>query len=138
MTDYTPKQGSTLGGTLVTITGRHFGDTATDNPVKIGDNYCYVQETSEFEIKCRIGDLDSQQAQTDAIVLVFARTTEEMSCNRDDNVADCFFEYVAPPATVAAISSNFDTATNSIIATVTGSNLGTDVATTELVIDSVS
>lgn len=135
VTDYNPKQGSTLGGTLVTITGQHFGDEATDNPVKIGDNYCYVQETSEFEIKCRIGDLDSQAAQTDALVLVFARTTEEMQCNRSDSVADCFFEYVAPPATVTSISSAFDTVTNSIVATVTGSSLGTDVASTELVID---
>ena len=47
-------KGSVLGGTLVTITGNHYGNTATDNPVKIGDNYCLVEETSEFEIKCRI------------------------------------------------------------------------------------
>ena len=49
-----PMKGSVLGGTLVTITGNHYGNTATDNPVKIGDNYCLVEETSEFEIKCRI------------------------------------------------------------------------------------
>ena len=53
VTDFTPKQGSQFGGTLVTITGRHFSDVATDNPVKIGyeyitgtDHYCYVVETS--------------------------------------------------------------------------------------------
>lgn len=59
VTDYSPKQGSQYGGTLVTIQGRHFSDIATDNPVKIGyeyisgtDHYCYVVETSEYEIKC--------------------------------------------------------------------------------------
>ena len=50
----TPRRGSVLGGTLLTITGNHFGTKATDNPVKVGDNYCLVEETSEFEIKCRI------------------------------------------------------------------------------------
>ena len=42
VTEFQPRSGSTLGGTLVTITGKHFGIVATDNPVKIGNNYCYV------------------------------------------------------------------------------------------------
>ena len=43
----TPSQGSVLGGTLVTLTGGHFGNIPTDNPVKIGDNYCLVESTSD-------------------------------------------------------------------------------------------
>lgn len=39
-------QGSNLGGTLVTIDGSVFGNEITDNPVKIGDQYCYVQTTN--------------------------------------------------------------------------------------------
>ena len=54
VTSITPSQGSTLGGTLVTFTGGHFSDDALDNPVKIGDHYCLVEETSDAEIKCRI------------------------------------------------------------------------------------
>ena len=45
----------------MTITGGHFSDNIQDNPVKIGyetvsgvDHYCYVEETSDNEIKCRI------------------------------------------------------------------------------------
>ena len=49
-----PAGGSTRGGTLLTLNGEHFGNVPTDNPVKIGNQICYVQETSEFEIKCRI------------------------------------------------------------------------------------
>ena len=49
-----PSQGSVLGGTLLTITGAHFGLEATDNPVKVGDNYCIVESTSDNEIKCRV------------------------------------------------------------------------------------
>ena len=56
----TPLQGSALGGTLLTITGGHFGNVPTDNPVKVGDNYCLVESTSDAEIKCRIS-VDSTQ-----------------------------------------------------------------------------
>ena len=49
VTDFQPKQGSRLGGTIVTITGSHFSDVITDNPVKIDykwvggvNHYCYV------------------------------------------------------------------------------------------------
>ena len=38
----------------MTFTGGHFSDDALDNPVKIGDHYCLVEETSDAEIKCRI------------------------------------------------------------------------------------
>jgi hypothetical protein len=59
--DFNPKSGSVYGGSLVTITGGHFSDIATDNPVKFGYNwvrgvnhYCFVQTTSDSEITCRM------------------------------------------------------------------------------------
>lgn len=64
-----------MGGTLVTITGNHFSPLAiTDNPVKFGKNYCYVETTADTEITCRISDLTTQSAGS-AEVIVFARTT---------------------------------------------------------------
>ena len=42
VTDFSPRSGSKYGGTLVTITGENFSDEPLDNPVKIGDHYCYV------------------------------------------------------------------------------------------------
>ena len=41
-----PVTGSTLGGTLITITGENFSNDHLDNPVKIGDDYCYVLSSS--------------------------------------------------------------------------------------------
>lgn len=48
--EISPRTGSLFGGTLITITGKHFGSAVTDNPVKIGyeyvsgtDHYCYVE-----------------------------------------------------------------------------------------------
>lgn len=111
MTDYTPRTGSTKGGTKLTLTGNHFGTVATDNPVKIGNNYCYIISTADTEITCRIGDLTTQSATTEALVIIFARTTEEMLCSATD---DCKFEYAAPTGTVTGISSQYDTASNTI------------------------
>ena len=59
LTDFSPKTGSTFGGTKLTITGYHFGTQKTDNPVKVGDNYCLVETTGDTEITCRIEDLAS-------------------------------------------------------------------------------
>ena len=60
LTDFTPKFGSTKGGTLLTLTGYHFGAQITDNPVKVGENHCYVESISDTQIKCRIEDLKQQ------------------------------------------------------------------------------
>jgi hypothetical protein len=132
VTEFTPRSGSTLGGTLVTITGEHFGTTDTDNPVKIGDNYCYVLTTGDTEITCRIGDLTDQSADANALLLVFARVTEEMVCSTSD---DCLFEYAAPTSTITGILSTIDVATNSLLVEITGSDLGTDASKVELYID---
>ena len=86
-----PQQGSILGGTLLTITGNHYGTVPSDNPVKVGDNYCLVEETSEFEIKCRI-TISKPTVPSTAEVIVFAKTYEEANC-RINAGAGCVFEY---------------------------------------------
>lgn len=53
VTDIQPRSGSKYGGTLVTITGENFSNDPLDNPIKIGDSYCYVLTTSATEITCR-------------------------------------------------------------------------------------
>lgn len=111
ITDFTPKTGSVYGGTLVTITGRHFSDDdPTQNPVKIGyeyitgtDHYCYIVETSEYEIKCRTA-IDTGRQPSTTEVIVFASTSEEASCNvpGDDG---CAFEYVDMSSSTTALTS---------------------------------
>jgi hypothetical protein len=54
ITDISPKQGSALGGTVVTITGENFSSKVTDNPVQIGDALCNIRTTSKSEIICKI------------------------------------------------------------------------------------
>lgn len=53
ITSIFPLSGSMYGGALVTITGENFSNDPLDNPVKIGDHYCFVQTTSPTEITCR-------------------------------------------------------------------------------------
>lgn len=57
LTGISPSSGSNLGGTLLTLTGEHFGNVATDNPVTVNGHDCLVQTTSEFEVTCRIEPL---------------------------------------------------------------------------------
>lgn len=42
VTDISPLVGSKYGGALVTITGENFSNDPLDNPVMIGEHYCYV------------------------------------------------------------------------------------------------
>ena len=95
-----PLQGSVLGGTLVTITGGHFGTVSTDNPVKIGDNYCLVESTSDAEIKCRVA-VDTNTVVSQALIIVFAKTSEEMVCNE---AGGCIFDYQASLTTVSGMT----------------------------------
>lgn len=50
ITDIHPSSGSVYGGTLITISGYHFSDDASENPVTVGGLTCYVEQSSEFEI----------------------------------------------------------------------------------------
>ena len=130
-----PARGSVLGGTLVTITGNHYGTTATDNPVKVGDNYCLVEETSELEIKCRIAIRKATVPST-AEIIVFAKTYEETVCRIGTAGDGCVFEYEASASTVSGIVAAFDEPSNKIQLTVSGTGfIDTDVANTELWID---
>ena len=113
VTDFNPKTGSQYGGQLVTITGRHFSDVITDNPVKIGyeyisgtDHYCYVLETSEYEIKCRTAE-DFNRGTDTTNVIVFASTSEEAFCNEPGG---CEYTYVdvSTLATLTTASSSYD------------------------------
>jgi hypothetical protein len=52
VTDFNPRRGSKMGGTLITFDGGHFSDKITDNPVKYDkefvqgiDHYCYVKSS---------------------------------------------------------------------------------------------
>lgn len=57
VTEYTPKEGSLLGGTLITITGAVFSTVTTDNTIQVGGENCIVESTTATEIKCRLVDL---------------------------------------------------------------------------------
>ena len=42
VTGFTPNSSSYLGGQLITITGVNFSNDPYDNPVKVGNDWCYV------------------------------------------------------------------------------------------------
>lgn len=87
VTGISPVSGSMYGGTLITISGRNFGDVYTDNPVQIslsggiGNINCYVETTMATEITCRIdSDTTNVTAGQSGDVVVFLKTSEEATC----------------------------------------------------------
>lgn len=130
-----PVTGSVLGGTLLTLTGAHYGRVATDNPVKVGDHYCIVESVMDTEIKCRI-TLDQPQVVASAEVIVFAKASEEMVCNIGGG-SGCVFDFVASTTTVNdSVTAAFDAASENIQLTVTGTGFPVgDLVGTELWID---
>jgi hypothetical protein len=117
VTDFQPRSGSLYGGTLLTITGAHFSDVITDNPVKVGyeyitgvDHYCYVQETSETQIKCRIAE-DYNRIAQDQEVIVFASTFEEAT-HTDPTQRDFTFMAAGLLPTLTSVSADFTFSTS--------------------------
>ena len=76
VTGFTPATVSVHGGSLVTIDGLNFSDDPLDNPVKVGDHYCLVQETSTTQITCRVMETYITDPSTTELI-VFLRTSEE-------------------------------------------------------------
>ena len=120
--DFTPKTGSVFGGSLVTITGGHFSDVITDNPVKFGYNwvggvnhYCYVQSSSDSEIVCRMAT-DYSRSAGDAEVIVFASTSEEATWAPG---VDKYFNFLSsemiPEVTNFAVGLNADNTYHMVI-----------------------
>jgi len=135
-----PSSGSVYGGSLLTIKGNNFGTTATDNPVSIVYNGaldavpCYVQSTTETEIKCRVATLsEANKRPANAVwqAVVFLKTSEEATC-----VAPlCKFTWTEALPTVTALAPEFDTPSQTWRARVTGTGFTGAAADTTLLIN---
>ena len=104
VTGFTPNSSSYLGGQLITITGVNFSNDPYDNPVKVGNDWCYVQTTSPTQITCRIAERTATEAST-AELIVFLRTSYEATTD----VARTF-NYQAPVGNITAMTNVFDEA----------------------------
>lgn len=125
------RTGSSEGGTVLTIDGVNFSDEPTDNPVKVGNNWCIVGFSSATRIICQI-EVKSHVAGP-AEVIVFLKTSEEAIC---DTGSDCLFTFETPSEVVTGVSVAYDTVNLRHVATVTGSGFTDgDTANTYLVID---
>jgi hypothetical protein len=116
VTSYTPMTGSIYGGTLITITGTNFGTVYTDNPVQISSNGgigsvdCFVQETSNSEIKCRLDTGLNKTGGIEDTMIVFLKTSEEAVC---DPLSKCKFIWNTFLPELAAFDLQFDESTYS-------------------------
>lgn len=116
ITGVSPLSGSNLGGTLVTIDGTNFSEDPLDNPVKIGNNYCYVQNSTATRITCRVAertvaDLGEHE------VIVFLRTSEEAKVD-----TPFMYTYASPVSTVTMLASAFDETSLAEVITLSGTS----------------
>jgi hypothetical protein len=136
VTDIYPTSGSVYGGTLITITGYHFSDEATDNPVTIGGATCSVEESSEFEILCRMQDIEGIPSGYEGDILIFMKMSEEATCMLEEGCSFTFTDEGLP--VLSDISVSFDDELQNYIITITGTDFDTESTTTELFIDGYS
>jgi hypothetical protein len=130
VTGFTPNTSSYLGGQLITITGENFSTDPLDNPVKVGNDWCYVQTTSATQITCRIAERSATEASA-AELIVFLRTSEEAATD----VARTF-NYETPVGSITGMTNVFDEAEQAHVFTVTGTGFSTsDLSATTLYID---
>ena len=103
--------GSIYGGTLLTITGNNFGNVYTDNPVQISNNGgigsidCFVKETSDNEIKCRLDVGIEKVGGIEDTMIVFLKTSEEAVCEPKEN---CIFTWNSFVPEITGASLDFD------------------------------
>jgi hypothetical protein len=130
VTSVSPLTGSKYGGTLITITGENFSHDPLDNPVMIGEEYCYVITSSPTEITCRT-DLLVENTVGEQLMLVFLKTSEEAAT---PNGEDIIFTYAYPTAELADLEVTFDANTFSHKVIVSGTGFDNS---TQLIIDEV-
>jgi len=141
VTEFSPMTGSIYGGTLLTITGNNFGNVYTDNPVQISNNGgigsidCFVQETSDNEIKCRIETGLNKTGGIEDDMVVFLKTSEEAVCEPKEN---CKFEWNSFIPEITETSLDFDVAALEWVFKATGIDFSGDTSTTDLQIGTMS
>lgn len=128
VTSVSPLIGSKYGGALVTIVGENFSDDPLDNPVWIGETYCWVITTNATQITCRT-DLLTDQAVQDEVLTVFLKVSEQAATPYGDDIN---FAYVEPTTEITDIQAEFDESTFTYKVVVSGSGFDD---TTQLFVD---
>jgi len=114
VTGFSPLAGSNAGGTLLTITGRHFSTNILDNPVTLGgagskgNIKCLLVSSKDTEIKCRIAATTAAAvANNDGWIIAFLKLSEETKCNASAS-NDCKMKWEAPPLDIQSKAVTFD------------------------------
>lgn len=104
VTEISPTGGSTLGGTLITITGSVFSTDKLDNPVQVGGHNCIVLASTATEIKCRLIELKTVADKDTGVLVVFLKLSSEATCAGDK----CKFTWATSDVTTASAAVAWD------------------------------
>jgi len=137
ITGISRSEGSTNGGTLLTITGTNFGKVYTDNPIQIsynggqGSTDCFHTKTTPTEIKCRLPTDIDKPAGTIGTVVVFNKLASEAECA----IPSCKYTLKDPEATIESAITVYDSYLKAHKLILKGKSFGTDKENVELFID---
>ena len=132
VTAFSPSSGSINGGTLITINGYNFSDyNFTDNPVRVGYTDCFVEYTSNTEIRCRTDlRMEKEEGQDDLIVLL--KVSEEAVF--EVNPRKFTWIKTSLPK-VDSYEAVYDSTLQDYVLKIRGTGFGNQVVGTELYID---
>jgi hypothetical protein len=135
VTSVSHNTGSSLGGTLLTISGINFSDDPLDNHVTVDGRACLVVTTNENTITCRttrepatsrrlqsFEDLiDESIMVSDGKIVVYLSTSEEAQWNTG---VDNSWTFVDPVGKILTVLTGADASMNNMMqkATVTGTD----------------
>ena len=117
VTSVSPSQGSTGGGTLITISGKHFSADEANVSVSVGPYACAVQSVSYSSITCLTGAEESS-GNYKLTVTVNGKTFT------DDN--NSLFSYGGPVPTITSMDKSTVSPILKQVLTISGSNFGND------------
>ena len=138
ITDYTPKQGSIHGGTVLTITGFNFSNNfITDNAVHVGYTPCNVLTTSNNQITCMTQSKRASDPITEDLI-VFLRTFYEADCAF--GVGNCTYTWLDDTQlpVLTSYSVVFDPLVNDYVLTLVGTSFPSVTSDVKFIVDGVS
>jgi hypothetical protein len=136
--DFSPRQGSIYGGTLITITGYNFSSDPLDNNVRIGITDCIVETSENGQITCRTLEKAVTASNIDENVeelVVLLKVSEEAKC--ETSLGHCNYTWLDDSAlpSLTSYSLEYDSSLDDYVVVLTGTGFPTSTSSVIFKID---
>jgi len=107
ITNISPRSGSVLGGTIVTITGENFSEDPLNNPVTMNLEFAQIISSSETQIVARLPATEAFQhlESNPETVVVGLKTSEEAQCGGLEEMSENYCKFTFTDAETGVLDS---------------------------------